>query len=123
MSRVKGKNTKPEMLVRSLLHRMGYRFRLHVPELPGKPDIVLPHHGKIVFINGCFWHGHKVCRKGGLPETNAEFWRDKIEKNRARDKIAKRRLGNAGWKVLTIWECQTLEAEKLILRLKRFMRR
>lgn len=123
MSRIKGKDTKPEKLVRSLLHRMGYRFRLHVAELPGTPDIVLPRHGKIVFVNGCFWHGHKLCRKGRLPETNTGFWQAKIEKNVERDKTAAQSLKNAGWQVLTIWECQTQNLGKLTLRLERFMKR
>jgi DNA mismatch endonuclease, patch repair protein len=105
MSRVKGKDTTPERAVRSMLHAMGYRFRLHRKDLPGKPDIVFGPRKKIVFIHGCFWHGHN-CPKGRLPKSNGAFWRDKIEKNRARDKRNVRRLRALGWRVLTIWQCR-----------------
>jgi len=121
MSRIRGKDTKPEMLVRSLLHGMGFRFRLHVADLPGKPDIVLTRHRKVVFINGCFWHGHRACRKKSVPETNKEFWEEKISKNRKRDKYVRRRLRACGWKTLTIWECETRNVEKMTGKLKSFL--
>lgn len=122
MSRVKGKNTKPEKLVRCLLHGMGYRFRLHVDDLPGKPDIVLTRHRKVIFVNGCFWHGHRSCRKGELPASNRDFWEEKIEKNRKRDVESRRHLRSLGWKVFTIWECETKDPRKTMNRLMRFMR-
>jgi DNA mismatch endonuclease, patch repair protein len=105
MSRVKGKDTTPERAVRSMLHALGYRFRLHRKDLPGKPDIVFGPRKKIVFIHGCFWHGHR-CPKGRLPKSNGAFWRNKIETNRARDKRHVRRLRALGWQVLTIWQCR-----------------
>jgi len=113
MSRVKAKNTKPEILVRKLLHRLGYRFRLHRKDLPGKPDIVLPKYRTIIFVNGCFWHGHN-CPKGKLPETNTRFWEEKITTNQKRDQLNREKLEGEGWAVLTIWECQIKEEEKII---------
>jgi DNA mismatch endonuclease, patch repair protein len=121
MSRIKGKDTKPEKLVRSLLHGMGYRFRLHVSELPGKPDIVLARHRKVVLVNGCFWHGHGACRKGKLPKSNSEFWEEKIGKNIERDRKVRRLLQREGWKVLTVWECQTKNGSKLASKLESFL--
>ena len=106
MSMIKGKDTKPEINVRKYLFSKGYRFRLHVKELPGKPDIVLSKYKTIILINGCFWHGHKNCRYFKLPITNREFWKEKIEKNIERDKKNKYLLEKQGWKVLVIWECQ-----------------
>jgi len=120
MSRIKGTDTLPEKRVRSLLHLMGYRFRLHYAALPGKPDIVLPRHRKVVFVNGCFWHGH-TCRRGALPETNGEFWEAKISKNKKRDQRSIRQLRKMGWSVLTIWQCQTKDIEKLRAKILQFM--
>jgi DNA mismatch endonuclease, patch repair protein len=105
MSRVKGRDTTPEIAVRSMIHRLGYRFRLHRPDLPGKPDIVFGPRRKIVFIHGCFWHGHR-CAKGRLPKSNGGFWRKKIETNRRRDGQHARALARLGWKILVIWQCQ-----------------
>ncbi len=121
MSSVKSKDTKPERLVRSLLHKMGYRFRLHVAGLPGKPDIVLPRHGKVVFVNGCFWHGHKGCCRGKAPKSNTEFWIEKIGKNVERDTRIYRKLRKDGWQILIVWECQTRNMSKLTSRLATFM--
>lgn len=104
MSGIRGKDTKPELRVRSLLHRAGFRFRLHVQELPGKPDIVLPKFHAIVFIHGCFWHGHS-CPLFRLPSTRQEFWQSKIEKNRWNDQRAISDLASLGWRVAIIWEC------------------
>lgn len=95
----------PERTVRSMLHGLGYRFRIHRKDLPGKPDIVFGPRKKIVFVHGCFWHGHR-CRKGRLPKSNAGFWRSKIEANRARDKKNTRALKVLGWDVLTVWQCE-----------------
>ncbi|HOX38615.1 MAG TPA: very short patch repair endonuclease [Candidatus Brocadiia bacterium] len=122
MARVKGKNTKPEKVVRSLLHKMGYRFRLHVSSLPGNPDIVLPRHRKIVFVNGCFWHGHKKCRKGALPKSNPEFWAKKLAQNVKRDVRVRRQLRGNGWRILTLWECEVSDRVRTISRLESFIR-
>lgn len=121
MSRVKSKDTEPEMIVRRMLHAMGYRYRLHVKELPGKPDVVLPRHRKIVFVNGCFWHGHADCRRAERPSTNAEFWNRKISKNIERDENNKKKLESLGWKMLVVWGCEVKDAESLRRRLQDFM--
>ena len=118
MSKIKSKNTKPEKIVRSLLFSMGYRFRLHVKDLPGKPDIVLPKYKTVILVNGCFWHGHENCKDSGIPKTNSDFWYDKISKNKERDKRVSNELEQAGWKVLVVWECQINDKEKLISFLK-----
>ncbi len=121
MSRIRGKDTKPEIIVRRLVHRLGYRFRLHQRKLPGCPDIVLTRHRKVIFVHGCFWHMHK-CRYGKVePVTNAKFWQTKREGNVARDKRNLRRLRKDGWKVLVIWECHTQNTKKLINNLKKFL--
>ncbi len=104
MSGIKGKNTKPEILVRSILHANGFRFRLHVRELPGKPDIILPKWRTVVFVHGCFWHGHQ-CRLFKWPATNQDFWRKKIETNCHKDLQNKQQLTALGWRVIEIWEC------------------
>lgn len=108
MGKVRTKDTRPEMRVRSLLHRRGFRFRLHRKDLPGKPDIVLPKYSTVVFVHGCFWHGHD-CRRGRPPSTNVEFWSAKIRRNRDRDATVKRKLEDMGWTVWTIWECQLVD--------------
>lgn len=114
MSKIKSENTKPEKIVRSLLFSAGYRFRLHSKELPGKPDIVLPKYKTVVFVNGCFWHGHENCKEGGIPKTNSQFWRDKILKNKERDERVSNELKQEGWKVLVVWECQLKDKERLL---------
>lgn len=106
MSAVKGKDTKPEILVRKWLHAAGYRFRLHVKELPGKPDIVLPKYKTVIFVNGCFWHQHQGCPHAKLPATNREFWEDKLRKNSERDERNYQELRDMGWNVQIIWECE-----------------
>jgi DNA mismatch endonuclease (patch repair protein) len=114
MRRIQGKNTRPEMIVRSLLHKNGYRFRLHRKELPGEPDIILPRYKVAIFIHGCYWHRHS-CRKGkSLPTTNCDFWNAKFQRTILRDKENKRELKRLGWKVITLWECQ-LANEKGVL--------
>lgn len=123
MSRVKTKDTTPETAVRSLLHHMGYRFRLHVRSLPGTPDIVLPRHKKIIFVNGCFWHGHRRCRKATMPSTNADFWKAKIDANRKRDARVKRKLRRMGWSVMTVWECRLSDMDALARSLDAFIRK
>jgi DNA mismatch endonuclease (patch repair protein) len=106
MSRIKGKDTKPEMLVRRFLFAQGFRYRLHVKTLPGKPDIVLPKYKTVLFIHGCFFHGHENCRYFKVPATRTEWWLDKINGNKKRDKEAEKQLIETGWKVVTIWECE-----------------
>lgn len=107
MGSIKSKNTTPELIVRRLLHKLGYRFRLHKKDLPGSPDIVLPKYKKVIFVNGCFWHGHESCKKSQLPETNREFWQDKISKNIKCDAENIAKLTELEWGVLIIWDCQT----------------
>ena len=106
MSRIRGKNTKPEILVRKELHARGFRFRLHNKNLPGSPDIVLPKYGVAIMINGCFWHGHKGCKYATKPKSNVEFWEAKIARNRHRDEVTEAHLQALGWHVITIWECE-----------------
>ena len=106
MSRIRGKNTKPEILVRKGLHARGFRFRLHNKKLPGSPDVVLPKYGVAIMVNGCFWHGHKGCRYATKPKTNVEFWETKIARNRHRDEVTNAHLEALGWTVITIWECE-----------------
>lgn len=120
MSLVKNKNTKPELIVRSLLHRLGYRFRLHRRNLPGSPDIVLPKHSKVIFVHGCFWHGHD-CPRGKRPVTNQEFWDAKLDRNIARDRENQTRLRELGLQVLVIWACQVRDKRSLQERLRLFM--
>jgi len=121
MSRIRNKNTRPEILVRSIVHRMGYRYALYRKDLPGHPDMVLTKHHKIIFVHGCFWHMHK-CRYGKVkPATNAKFWQAKREGNVARDKRNLRKLRKDGWKVLVIWECHTRNTKKLIDKLCKFL--
>lgn len=121
MARVKNRNTKPELIVRHLLHTMGYRFRLHRKDLPGSPDIVLPRHRKVVFTHGCFWHGHAGCRRAGRPTSNRAFWDKKIDRNIERDEIAVMALRASGWQVLVVWECETRDRESLSHVLAEFM--
>lgn len=106
MSRIRGKNTKPELLLRSLLHRAGYRFRLHAPGLPGKPDIVLPKYSTVIFVHGCFWHRHEGCNNATMPKSRTEFWEDKFRRTVERDQEKQRQLEEMGWKVLIVWECE-----------------
>jgi len=122
MSRVRGKNTGPERLVRSLLHRMGYRFRLHVAKLPGKPDIVMARHHTVVFVNGCFWHQHPGCKRAGRPATHIEFWNKKLDGNIARDTRNYTLLREQSWRVIMVWECQIKDLDALAQRLEQELR-
>ncbi len=106
MSRIRGKDTKPEMLVRRVLHANGFRYRLHAKNLPGKPDLVLPKYKRVIFVHGCFWHGHEGCTKSTLPQTRTEWWRAKIEKNKSNDQRACDALSKADWKTEIVLECQ-----------------
>ena len=116
MSRIKGSDTTPERLVRSLLHRMGYRFRLHSKELPGRPDIVLPKHNTVIFVHGCFWHRHKGCKYAYTPKTRQAFWTNKFDSNVRRDKEVAKRLRKAGWKLIVLWECEVAERPQHVAR-------
>lgn len=122
MGRVGGRDTKPEISVRSAIHRMGFRFRLHRKDLPGNPDIVLPRHRKVIFVHGCFWHGHKGCTRSNRPTTNKGFWNKKLDENIARDRRVQKALRRRGWKVLVVWECQTRQQDKLVSKLRGFLR-
>jgi DNA mismatch endonuclease (patch repair protein) len=106
MSRIRSKDTKPEMLVRRFLHKHGFRYRLHVKNLPGKPDIVLPKYKTVIFIHGCFWHGHEGCKYFVVPKTRTEWWLHKIGTNISNDNSTENALKNAGWTIIKIWECQ-----------------
>ena len=115
MSRIKASNTGPERIVRSILHRMGYRFRLHRKDLPGKPDIVLPKFKTVVFVNGCFWHGH-ACSRGKRPSTNLAFWDEKIEGNVRRDRCNLKALKASGWRSVVVWQCWLKPGSTRLLR-------
>ena len=117
MSRIRSANTRPELAVRSFLHQRGFRFRVHISRLPGKPDIVLPKYQTAIFVHGCFWHSHYGCRNAVFPQTRPDFWRAKILGNKLRDAKVARRLRSLGWKVLTIWECETEAEHRLAKRL------
>lgn len=113
MGRVKGKNTTPELRVRKLLHNMGYRFRLHRKDLPGKPDIVLPKYRLCIFVNGCFWHQHPGCPRATTPSSNVDFWNTKLMRTKERDHQNITALSKSGWRTLVIWECETKNISQL----------
>ena len=121
MSRVRSKDTKPEIVVRSLVHRMGFRFRLHARDLPGHPDLVLPRHRKIIFVHGCFWHRHGSCKNTRWPKSKVAFWKPKLEKNHERDAATRKALRRLGWDVLVIWECQLKNLEKIAEKINGFL--
>lgn len=123
MARIRSKNTKAEIIVRSCIHRLGYRFRLHDRNLPGSPDIVLPRLKTVVFVHGCFWHRHKNCRFAYTPKTRSDFWLEKLEGNAARDKRTVLHLRRLGWNVAVIWECETRNPDLLLTMLVRLMNR
>lgn len=115
MSRIRGRDTKPELLLRSLLHRAGYRFRVHRRDLAGSPDIVLPKYSTAILVHGCFWHRHPECKKAATPSTRKEFWEAKFKATVERDKVNATRLKDAGWQVITIWECELeLDARRVL---------
>jgi len=121
MSAIRNKDTKPEMLVRRLVHSLGYRYRLHSGKLPGRPDLVFTSRRKVIFVHGCFWHRH-FCKKGkSTPSVREDFWREKLTENRIRDRKNQRALKRLGWQSLIIWECQTKKPEKLIKRIVEFL--
>jgi len=123
MSKIKNKNTKPELIVRQFLHGMGFRYRLHVKNLPGQPDIVLAKYKTAIFIHGCFWHSHKDCKFAATPKSNVEYWEPKLNNNILRDLTNTRTLKKNGWNVIIIWECElkTVKLEKTLKKLLRFI--
>ena len=121
MKRVKQRDTAPELIVRKILFAAGYRYRVHRRDLPGSPDIVFPGRRKVIFVNGCFWHGHQNCSRASLPKTRFQYWKDRILKNRERDARSIAALEKLGWAVDTIWECQTRDMASLEERLARFL--
>ncbi|GAC1634438.1 MAG: very short patch repair endonuclease [Candidatus Acidiferrum sp.] len=121
MSLVRSKDTKPEMAVRRLVHRLGYRYRLHRTDLPGKPDLVFPSQKKIIFVHGCFWHAHE-CRLGRMPKSRLRYWRRKIRRNNDRDTLTLRRLRGMRWRCLVLWECQLRDLGMVSKRIDRFLR-
>jgi DNA mismatch endonuclease, patch repair protein len=123
MGRVSGKDTKPELQVRAFLHARGFRYRLHRRDLPGKPDIALPRYRTVVFVHGCFWHSHRLCRRATLPRTNTAFWTKKIHGNVLRDRRAATALRRMGWSVLTVWGCEAGDSNAVACRLRTLLRR
>lgn len=121
MSKVTGKNTRPELVVRQILHRLGFRFRLHVKYLPGKPDIVLPKHRAVIFVHGCFWHSHVGCKRAKRPSSNVSFWNPKLDGNMKRDSQNVERLITLRWRVLKIWECEIVNTIKIEFQLRDFL--
>ncbi len=121
MRAIRSRDMKPELRVRSAAHRIGYRFRLHRGDLPGKPDLVFPRRRKVVFVHGCFWHQHSACADGRMPRSNLGYWRAKLGRNVKRDSEHLTKLKAAGWKSLVIWECQTKDERLLVSRLARFL--
>jgi DNA mismatch endonuclease (patch repair protein) len=121
MSGIRSRDTKPEVVVRSLVHRLGYRFRLHRRDLPGTPDLVFPGRRKVILVHGCFWHRHSGCRFAYEPKSNVERWRAKFAVNVARDERVQRELKGLGWDILTVWECETADIEMLTRNLTDFL--
>jgi DNA mismatch endonuclease (patch repair protein) len=125
MRRIRGKDTKPELIVRRALFGMGYRYRIHDAKLPGKPDLVFTKRRKVIFVHGCFWHNHSHarCKIARLPKSNSSYWADKLRRNVERDTVRRTELRRIGWKALVIWECQTKSIERQLNRIRRFLER
>jgi DNA mismatch endonuclease (patch repair protein) len=121
MAKVRGKNTRPELIVRKMLFAAGYRYRLHVRKLPGSPDLVFASRKKVIFVHGCFWHRHDHCAAARMPKSRVEFWSDKLNGNKARDARVGQELSQAGWQVLVVWECELCDLATLEDRLRRFL--
>ena len=118
MSKISGQNTKPEIIIRKIVHSLGYRFSLYKKEFPGKPDLVFPKYKKVIFVNGCFWHGHNNCSRSKLPSTNNQFWKEKIEATKRRDRSNKIKLKKLGWDYLVIWQCAIKKSNTDTLKMK-----
>jgi DNA mismatch endonuclease (patch repair protein) len=123
MSRIRSTDTRPELILRRLIHRLGYRFRLHRKDLPGRPDLVFPSRRKVIFIHGCFWHQHSECREGRMPGSRREYWEPKLTRNQVRDAENQARLEEQEWDVLTVWECSLQKPKALARTLRRFLGR
>jgi DNA mismatch endonuclease (patch repair protein) len=121
MARIRSKDTKPELAVRSIVHRLGYRFRLHRRDLAGMPDLVFSSRKKAIFVHGCFWHAHQGCKVANRPKSRQEFWDAKLARNKQRDKLNEARLKTDGWDVATIWECETRAPELIVARIVEFL--
>lgn len=121
MSRIRSKGTTPEIMVRRMLHRLGYRYRLHRTDLPGRPDLVFPSRRKVVFVNGCFWHYHAECSQAHVPVGNRDYWLPKLTRTRARDQLNASLLKSLGWDVMTVWDCELKELTNTTQRLTRFL--
>ncbi len=120
MRAIRGKDTQPEILVRKLVHGLGYRFRLHRSDLPGKPDLVFPRRHKIIFVHGCFWHSHG-CKNGLIPKSNRDFWLPKLRKNKVRDRKTLKMLSQLGWDALVIWQCELSDSRSIKLKVRQFL--
>ncbi|MCB1522034.1 MAG: DNA mismatch endonuclease Vsr [Hyphomicrobiaceae bacterium] len=121
MRRIRGRDSGPELVVRRLLHKSGYRYRLHRNDLPGRPDIVFPSRRKVIFVHGCFWHRHRGCKYAYTPKSRTQFWEDKFAQNVKRDARAEADLRDRGWETMTVWECETRDASLLLIRLVNFL--
>lgn len=121
MGRIRGKDTGPERRIRALLTTLGFRYRLHYPKLPGRPDIAFPGRGKVIWVHGCFWHRHQGCALGRLPKSKLDFWKPKLEENRNRDLRNEAKVRAAGWDSLVVWECELSDESRLVARLKGFL--
>ncbi|MBE1423979.1 DNA mismatch endonuclease (patch repair protein) [Desulfomicrobium macestii] len=121
MSRIRGKDSAPEIRLRRLVHKLGYRYRLHVKELPGTPDLVFPSRRAVIFMHGCFWHRHEGCKLARLPKSKLDFWKKKLDSNKNRDALQQQRLYELGWRVLVIWECELDDADRLVMTIRKFL--
>lgn len=121
MSRIRGKDSSPEMQLRRLLHGMGFRYRLHVKGLPGKPDLVFPSRRAVIFMHGCYWHRHNGCKLARLPKSNLNFWKGKLEENKRRDAVNRKRLKALGWRVLVVWECELHDTDRVSRATRKFL--
>lgn len=121
MRRIRSRDTTPELAVRSITHRLGFRFRLNRVDLPGKPDLVFPGRRKVIFVHGCFWHMHTHCREGRIPSSRVDYWGPKLQRNIERDIAVRRRLRVLGWKVLVVWECEVKNVVKITSKIGRFL--
>jgi DNA mismatch endonuclease, patch repair protein len=121
MRQIRSKDTSPELLLRRLIHGLGYRFRVHRKDLPGKPDIVFPARRKVIFVHGCFWHQHTECREGRMPNSRLEYWGSKLRRNQERDALAQSSLRQQGWQCLVVWECELKDSTAALKRVRRFL--
>jgi DNA mismatch endonuclease (patch repair protein) len=121
MRQIRSQNTSPELALRRMLHQLGYRFRIHRKDLPGKPDLVFPARKKVIFVHGCFWHQHPACREGRVPGSRLEYWGPKLRRNQERDANAQERLKELGWQCMVLWECELKDAQAAVRRARLFL--